>query len=60
LKVLDFAVGGVGGDGVAEKLVATGGLKVLFTMFMKKVQFRNARASHVVTGACPLLGRFQG
>ena len=37
LKVLDFAVGGVGGGAIAEKLVDAGGLKVLFGMFMKKV-----------------------
>jgi beta-catenin-like protein 1 len=37
LKVLDFAVGGIGGDAVAEKLIEGGGLKVLFGMFMKKV-----------------------
>jgi len=37
LKVLDFAVGGVGGDAIAEKLIDAGGLKALFGMFMKKV-----------------------
>jgi beta-catenin-like protein 1 len=37
LKVLDFAVGGVGGDTIAEKLIDAGGLKILFGMFMKKV-----------------------
>jgi hypothetical protein len=39
LKVLDFAVGGIGGDTIAEKLVEGGGLKILFGMFMKKVFF---------------------
>lgn len=38
LKVLDFAVGGITGDAIAEKLVDAGGLKVLFGMFMKKVR----------------------
>ena len=37
LKVLDFAVGGVGGDAIAEKLIDAGGLKILFGMFMRKV-----------------------
>jgi beta-catenin-like protein 1 len=37
LKVLDFAVGGVGADGVAETLIEQGGLKVFFKIFMKKV-----------------------
>ena len=37
LKVLDFVVGGGGGDAIAEKLIDAGGLKVLFGMFMKKV-----------------------
>ena len=37
LKVLDFAVAGVGGDTIAEKLIDAGGLKVLFGMFMKRV-----------------------
>lgn len=37
LKVLDFAVGGVAGDIIAEKLIEEGGLKILFSMFMKKV-----------------------
>ena len=37
LKVLDFAVGGVGGDEVAESLIEVSGLKVLFGMFMRKV-----------------------
>jgi len=37
LKVLDFAVGGVGGNEVAEALVEKNGLKVLFSIFMKKV-----------------------
>jgi beta-catenin-like protein 1 len=37
LKVLDFAVGGIGGDTIAEKLIEGGGLKILFGMFMKKV-----------------------
>jgi len=37
LKVLDFAVGGVGGNEVAEALVEKSGLKVLFSIFMKKV-----------------------
>ena len=37
LKVLDFSVSGVGGDAVSESLVETGGLKVLFGIFMRKV-----------------------
>lgn len=37
LKVLDFAVGGVGGDTVVETLVNKGGLKTLFGIFMRKV-----------------------
>jgi len=35
LKVLDFAVGGIGGQLVATKLVEAGGLKILFQMFMR-------------------------
>lgn len=38
LKVLDFAVGGVGGNEIAQSLVEKGGLKVLFGIFMKKVR----------------------
>jgi beta-catenin-like protein 1 len=38
LKALDFAVGGVSGDIIAEKLIEEGGLKILFGMFMKKVK----------------------
>jgi len=37
LKVLDFAVGGMGGNDVAQALVKKGGLKILFGIFMKKV-----------------------
>lgn len=37
LKVLDFAVGGVGGDIVGKTLVEKGGLKTLFGIYMKKV-----------------------
>ena len=37
LKVLDFAVSGVGGNDVAELLVEKRGLKILFGIFMKKV-----------------------
>jgi beta-catenin-like protein 1 len=37
LKVLDFAVGGIGGSSVAETLIEKGGLKTLFRIFMKKV-----------------------
>jgi beta-catenin-like protein 1 len=37
LKALDFAVGGVGGDAVAEALVENSGLKTLFGIFMRKV-----------------------
>jgi len=42
LKVLDFAVGGLSGDAVAEKLIDAGGLKVLFGIFMKKVPPRHS------------------
>jgi len=35
LKVLDFAVGGVGSQLVATKIVEAGGLKILFQMFMR-------------------------
>jgi len=37
LKVLDFAVGGVGGDTVSQSLIDNGGLKALFGIFMRKV-----------------------
>lgn len=36
LRLLDHAVGGQGGVQVCQKLVEEGGLKTLFTMFMKK------------------------
>ncbi|OIW29194.1 DUF1716-domain-containing protein [Coniochaeta ligniaria NRRL 30616] len=36
LRLLDHAVGGVGGAQVCQKVVEEGGLKTLFTMFMKK------------------------
>jgi hypothetical protein len=35
LKVLDFAVGGLSGDSIAEKLIEGGGLKIVFGMFKK-------------------------
>lgn len=37
LRLLDHAVGGVGGAEVCAKVVEEGGLKTLFTMFMKKI-----------------------
>jgi beta-catenin-like protein 1 len=37
LKVLDFAVGGLGGDVVSQTLIEKGGLKSLFGIYMKKV-----------------------
>lgn len=37
LRLLDHALGGSYGTACCEKLVEAGGLKVLFTMFMKKV-----------------------
>lgn len=36
LRLLDHAVGGAGGARVCEKVVEEGGLKTIFTMFMKK------------------------
>jgi beta-catenin-like protein 1 len=36
LRLLDHAVGGSGGAQVCQKVVEEGGLKTLFTMFMKK------------------------
>jgi beta-catenin-like protein 1 len=36
LRLLDHAVGGAGGVQVCQKVVEEGGLKTLFTMFMKK------------------------
>lgn len=36
LRLLDHAVGGAGGAQVCQKVVEEGGLKMLFTMFMKK------------------------
>ena len=36
LRLLDHAAGGASGAGVCEKIVDAGGLKTVFTMFMKK------------------------
>ena len=38
LRLLDHALGGLYGTSCCQKLVEAGGLKVLFTMFMKKVR----------------------
>lgn len=37
LRLLDHALGGPDGTACCDKLVEAGGLKVIFTMFMKKV-----------------------
>jgi beta-catenin-like protein 1 len=37
LKVVDFAINGIGGNAIAESLIENGGIKVLFGIFMRKV-----------------------
>ncbi|KAK7746449.1 hypothetical protein SLS53_002408 [Cytospora paraplurivora] len=47
LRLLDHAAGGASGGEVCQKLVAAGGLKTTFTMFMKKHP-DNQTAEHLV------------
>ena len=54
LRLLDHALGGIDGISCCEKLVDAAGLKVVFTMFMKKVRrisLENACSRHLTLPA---------
>jgi len=48
LRVLDYAAGGLNGSALCEHLVESGGLKQLFTTFMKSKKLEREATEHVI------------